>query len=98
MFNVGDLVVCVAAFTNDKRSDWFWWPHLPVRGGVYTIRSIGVGDGLRFEEIVNPARQFADGWGEGSFDPDKFRPVRKHSIQIFTDIANGVKQPERENA
>lgn len=95
MFHVGQKVVTLVT--------WDLMPPgvsaAPVQGQIYTVRDIAsypYGVGLRLEEIHNPTILWTHGFDEAAFHADFFRPL--HSIQIFRDIANGVKQPERENA
>ena len=90
MFNVGDLVVCV-------RDDWTYGGPMPPKSprvneiceiaGVFGSRVLTL---VHFPSAAPPRGQW--------WSADHFRPIRKQSIQIFTDIANGVKQPEKENA
>ena len=100
MFHVGQKVVCVD--DGPARSNGL---PLPLRkGDIYTVskfipaglpRTCGCiipDDGLDVAEAPNPQ----DDHHELLYVATRFRPV--HSIQIFRDIANGVKQPERENA
>ena len=98
MFNVGDFVVALATWESPR----YGGSECPVRGCVYTVREIELyrsgAYGLRLHELRNPPARFSDGVKEASFAADYFRPIRKQSIQIFIDIANGVKQPKKENA
>ena len=100
MFHVGQMVVCV-----DDR------PHgtsqhvpgkVPVEvGRVYTIAAFC--DPPWSSSSYKCARKRGNAtlrevdWPIG-FCLHRFRPISKQSIQIFHDIANGVKQPEKENA
>lgn len=83
MFQVGQKVECI-------RGDWhrrLSGEAQPVRGGVYTIRWVGMADNtvwLLFHEIINPTPEpwFA------AIDCDtrpNFRPLieRKTSIEVF---------------
>ena len=98
-FKPGDLVVCVDASVNTV------YGHQGglAQGSVYAVAEFcskgsmapnGVvltsGDGVTLQELAPPESL------SGMFKAERFRPV--HSIQIFHDIANGVKQPEKENA
>ena len=109
MFHVGQMVVCVKDTFVDPV--WALCPCKPAANRIYTVREIQAGpwfrndqsmQGLRLVEIRNPEQQFSGpaliGNSEWCFSCDRFRPVREHSIEIFRDIANGVKQPEKENA
>ena len=89
LFEVGQMVMCI----HDK------WPaalcQLPVKGCVYTVRDVephhdcGGKCGLwfiRLNEISNPVQPgFAV---EPSFIEYAFAPVRKTSIDVFTDALN----------
>lgn len=85
MFEVGQKVVCV------KRVSWMLHANprvlCPNVGQVLTIRSMQMTHcgrlGLRFEEIVNPPRDYAEGFQECCFLKDGFRPVTRTSIAIF---------------
>ena len=100
MFNVGDLVVCV----DDEPSVARWVGDPLHNGTIYTIRAFcGAIDAphepaLLLEEVRNSAIRAGRRYEDIGYFASRFRPIRKHSIQIFTDIANGVKQPEKENA
>ena len=84
MFHVGQQVVCI--------EDRYWNPWVgdmsPVKGRVYTIREILIDAicrvGLRFEEIINAPHIYIDGQAERAFLGDRFRPVRKTNIDVFT--------------
>src|SRR3990167_7935284 len=98
MFQVGQLVECV---------DDVNWPSawraltatVPVKGRVYTVREVATHEnvyGLCLEEIIDPIRRFSDGFTEPKFNQARFRPIREQSIEIFREIARGVREPERE--
>ena len=105
MFNVGDFVVCVDASPSaDGRC-------VPLeRGRVYEVAEFFAcgtpsETGRWLEDVValtnapTLAQRLIDNrWHGPQYRSSRFRPIRKQSIQIFTDIANGVKQPEKENA
>ena len=100
MFHVDQKVVCV---DDGPAADGL---KLNLRKGeMYTIREIATNigldasdrpcAGLRFYEIGDPPIRIARNIAfDGSYASTRFRPVREHSIQIFRDIANGVKQKE----
>lgn len=101
MFEVGQMVVCV---DDGPRGDGRIVPLK--KGTIYTIASYhpGVGrnrdgsrgkGGVSLNEVPSPPRSLRF---KGRYCATRFRPIRKHSIEIFQDIANGVKQPEKENA
>ena len=93
MFEVGQMVVCVK---NIEPS--IYGEAVPSKNSVYTVRSIyrlAGEEGIRLREIVNQPRGYQEGTAECAFKIACFAPVRPQSIQIFTDIANGVKQPEK---
>jgi hypothetical protein len=88
-FYVGQRVVCI----NDRYKAESGNIR-PVKGCVYTIRNIdlrrpGCEDpvGLRFEEIVNPLKNYSEiGWDETSFSRFRFRPVKNTSIKVFQKL------------
>jgi hypothetical protein len=96
-FRVGQKVVCV----NDAKFPG--WPFkrrgvvTPVRGEVYTIRAIFELPGWPGEwrcllsEIVNRPRDYADGYYEGGWGLDRFRPVIDISDlqSIVTEVMKG---------
>jgi hypothetical protein len=97
-WHVGMKVVCI---------DVSFFERNLLEGAVYTIKPIGVGDGIfqdRFlrggavielTEVANPHdRQFPD--ETPGFDARRFRPVvhRPTSISIFTAMLNPSKQTE----
>lgn len=80
-FHVGQRVVCV-----DDR-DLTEGVH-PVKGSIYTIRALRWSEWFErqhvlLEEILKQSQLFADGFHEGSFRADRFRPVKTTSIEIF---------------
>ena len=93
MFHVGQKVVCV---DDGGTPDRIWMRDAkPTVGAIYTVAETGVShfytrapNALRLCEIRNVWHGRDIG-----YDVSRFRPV--HSIQIFHDIANGVKQPEK---
>lgn len=91
-FHVGQMVVCV----DDSFRGIIWRGEiLPVKGQVYTIRSMyadGDAVGLRLEEIVNEQKVYSDGVNECAFNARYFRPVKQTSIDCFTAIL--TKTPE----
>lgn len=97
MFHVGQMVVCVDDYVHPRYV--VFGEVLPVKGMVYTIRSFDRVDEelcLMLEEIVNAPRHYRQGFGECSFRPHRFRPVRQTSIEQFTSILNQA--PQREDA
>lgn len=109
-FEIGQQVVCV-------RDDWmpshgYLPPNLPVKDQVYTIRGMFEAPWmfeqelwLLFEELYNPS------WyppamsmsGEPGFCSDRFRPVRKTSIEDLKKLCvdppkSPVKRRAREDA
>lgn len=94
-FRVGQKVVCV---DDEFHGDFFDVPCLPVKGLVYTIRSIEVMTGsdgeqspiIRLVEVINPAMPWTIGDVEIGFVPRRFRPVveRKTNISIFKAMLN----------
>src|SRR5262245_26979133 len=88
-FHVGQKVVCIADCNGSVPV------HTIKRGDVLTIREIqadclrqsGVTmGGLRFIEIVNEATPTYFGMFEADYDPDKFRPLRTTSIEVFRQM------------
>jgi hypothetical protein len=88
MFHVGQKVVALAS-----ADEWqvYGGEVAPYKGQILTIRSFCEGSkgqiGLRFEEIQNPRKCHMTRWSirkvECGFAADKFRPLRKTSIEIF---------------
>lgn len=93
-WHVGMKVVCVA-------DDWeqVGGPErLPIKGEVYTIRSIAPGpDGIyvMLVEIVNEPMHYRQGLCEMDFHADAFRPVQRRvtDISIFTAMLNKQTEP-----
>lgn len=93
-FHIGQLVVCVDDKPREpKMAHLIAWP---VKGLVYTIRGFketADGLGLYIEEIVNREQKLRDGtFGEPGYYLDRFRPVRKTSIEAFTAMLNTTKE------
>lgn len=94
-FRVGQKVVCVddGNFSVD-RHPWVsnkYLPNRPVRGNVYTVRGFDPDfpESIYLCEIYNPNDlQWANGFGEGSFLPRRFRPIveRKTDISFAHEI------------
>ena len=66
----------------------------PVEGGIYTIRDVvpepdGI-CGLRFEEISNSPRGYADGRDECTFNVTRFRPLitQEQDLALFRHLLN----------
>jgi hypothetical protein len=97
-FHVGQQVVCVDDdYTNHPA--WVVVPNRPVRGSVYTIREVcevtyetGPDIGLRLIEVVNAPICWRDGVAEHAFHRQRFRPLRKTSIEVFERML--IKAPE----
>lgn len=95
-----DQVVCI-------RDDWGhkgWIKTWPVVGGIYTIREALYRKAVRslppilfyrFEEIVNPLIITTEPPAEPVFEASWFRPVRRTSIEVLTQITT-VKPQEVE--
>ncbi len=82
IFCVGMKVVCT---NDDGWPDPSLLPTTPVRGGVYTIRRVGItpdgGIGVKVHEIVNPPIRTK--WGnisEPGFSASRFRPAAGCSL------------------
>lgn len=93
-FHVGQLVVCVDDKPREpKMAHLIAWP---VKGLVYTIRGFAEttdGLGLYIEEIVNTKQPLrGGGFGEPAYYPERFRPVRKTSIEAFSAMLNTTKE------
>jgi hypothetical protein len=87
-FHVGQQVVCV-----DDQWDDDDQVERPVRGRVYTIRSIiGSLDCLQLVEISNRPKRYREGYAECAFFSRRFRPLRKTSIEVFERML--IKAPE----
>ncbi len=79
-----------------------YWPNLPIKGCVYTIRQITdngplYDHGLMLCEIHNPIKKFSTGIGEGNFKAIRFKPLieRKTDISIFKEMLNPVKNKSK---
>jgi hypothetical protein len=100
-FRVGQKVVCIATW--DHNGKGYGDEVGPVKGSIYTVRCIGVGLSPKFPtslqvrvfEILNPTRQYAEGFYEGAFAAWRFRPVddRKTDIGVFIDILRITEAP-----
>lgn len=93
MFEVGDMVVCVAKpmvgnFCYEDETQ-------PDVGGVYTVRAVALSptgqEGIHLREITNAPREYALGFHELYFLSSRFRKIRKPSIEIFREIVASVK-------
>lgn len=84
-WHVGMQVVCV----DDRGHMLNHGESIPIRGSIYTIRSITHGGaGVQLNEIVNLPRMYCDGFVEISFLRRRFRPVRKTNIDCFLSLLN----------
>jgi hypothetical protein len=95
--HVGQQVVCI----NDTFSPCEYWraavQSLPVLHGIYTIRHMREAHGLLglcFYEIRSPHAHFSEGYVEPAFNSQKFRPVKRTSIEIFEKLLAPVDQFE----
>lgn len=92
-WHVGQRVVCVDA---DGLVPSYGDEILPAKGSVYTIRSITDAPGgiicFRLAEIVNPVRQYSEGYIEARFRARRFRPVVSDLTQfaLLTSIVDRV--------
>lgn len=71
----------------------------PLKGKIYTIRGIRkfeLGYGFIFEEIINPAKNYSDGFHELYFWYNNFRPVT-YNMDINYEILKDFK-PVQEKA
>lgn len=70
----------------------------PVRGVVYTVRWVGLGDlgnvCIRLNEIVNEPRDYASGLSEACFRTYRFRPLHKLTPEAFMSADAPVKVGE----
>lgn len=89
-FKIGQKVVCIVDKWEYRGTEM----KLPLKDGIYQIRGFylspwgGPQVGLYLEEIVNPPRQWNEGYGECAFNAERFRPLieRKTSIAVFEKI------------
>lgn len=90
MFYVGQKVVCIKDKPTSPSGygDEAW----PVKGCVYTIRTLCCRGFVRLVEIVNDKREYRRGWSEVSFAKDGFRPLvdRPTSLEWVDEIIKGV--------
>lgn len=95
MFHVGQRVVCVSKFAKQP-----FIINLPVKGCVYTIRSVVPSDdphyscGLLLDEIHNGMSPFC--LVEWNFAGERFRPVKDTSIEVFRKLL--APMPEKADA
>lgn len=72
---VGSLVETIITWENKPDR-----PQVPIQGNIYTIRDIfsitGGETGIRLEEVINPPRQFKQGFMEVLFRIDRFRELQ----------------------
>lgn len=96
----GTQVICVNDTPKDRHLHEFLLANgftMVTKGIVYTIRNINDGYdtlALRFEEIHNSVIDYKDGLPpeEPSYDINRFRPVKKTSIDVFTKMVAPVKK------
>ena len=100
MFEVGQMVVCVDDGWDSQDPDEKACAH-PVKDIIYTIRGFSLDDpdsvvGVFLEEIVNPPLDYGEfGWVEMNWNIERFRPVRKTSIEELRKLVAPVKDRER---
>jgi hypothetical protein len=86
-FRVGQKVVCIDA--SGIKKSFEMCPNRPVKGCVYTVRSI-FDDGLLLEEVVNPPNMTwkSGETGEAGWCFHRFRPIVERKDEIsFTEGA-----------
>ena len=93
MFEVGQMVVCIDNSNTPRRK---WKGDKPIVGSIYTVTEIGLIN-VMFGTPINIRLQEIRNIPDIGYRQNRFRLVPKHSIQLFHDIANGLKQPEKEN-
>lgn len=99
MFHIGQLVVCIDDSHNPNRLHLSHDETIPTKGMIYTIRGFletPSGVGVYLEEIINKPKMYAQGMLEVAFRQERFRPIQKTSIEVFTAILN--KTPAMEDA
>lgn len=92
MFHIGQLVVCIDDTWDSTRADYGKLTY-PVKEMIYTIRGIQTfknGVGVVLEEIVNEPFPYSESFAEGHWRIDRFRPIQKTSIEIFTKMLTPV--------
>lgn len=90
--NPGDKVLCI------KRGMWKDEEHepditYPRFGMELTIRAVNEEGGLKFEEIINPIRQYKRGVTEKSFASSRFRKLEHHVLKISETTSTDVPSP-----
>ncbi len=90
MFVPGQLVVCVDG-TFPPDSDLYYGDEtFVVAGAVYTVRETFLEfEGthtITVEEIVNPAKDYADGEVEFHFAARRFRPLDDTKLDVFRAV------------
>jgi len=98
-FRVGQKVVCINDTWNEYHAQVVRALDvvLPVKGEIYTIRSIIVRphrSDLLLHEIINPIIEYDIGPAEQHFNVLRFKPVveRKTDISIFKAMLNPSKE------
>jgi len=77
MFSIGEKVVCIHTFTVRPDAAKLGETN-PIKGEMYTIRTIEChkdGCFLRFEELINPVLNYANGKTECQFCSTRFRKL-----------------------
>jgi hypothetical protein len=74
----------------------------PVKGQVYTIRSIEWSERLatpclKFAEIVNAIVPTQTGLGELAFGADRFKPLDETRLDVFRSLLTPTKTKEKTN-
>lgn len=92
MFEVGMLVVCVddSPFRNAPTI-----AHTLRRGSIYEIKEIHEGHSEALGLVIHGQIYPETSTMCECLNAARFRPIRPQSIEIFREIANGVRQPEK---
>ena len=93
-WHVGMKVVCIRDAGPETK---FGVEIIPVRGEVYTIRTIEAsneGICIRLAEIINPVLPYDDGLVECDFHSEGFRPVQTRATDISCFTAMLVNPPK----
>ncbi len=103
MFHKGQKVVCISAdpnFNNEWAEPGTFGTDMDglTKGTIYTVRHVE-GDSMWLEEIrrsarvASPTKTWTD---DGPYWADRFRPLKKTSIEIFEAILKKASAPSEQ--
>lgn len=86
---VGDYVMCINDNFDDRKANPIFRDVVyPKKERIYTIRAIvpAIKTGLLLEEIHNPSFNFKDGYGEVTFDINRFRKLNTDDNNVAINM------------